>query len=1218
MRILFKFTGINAVMGILFYLATGTINAQQSTDFIPRSPEASMLRQYGNGHNVNAMGLASIDIPLHEISIDGLTIPISINYVSDGIRVNDRDISPVGLKWVLNYGGMVSRSIVGLPDDSPQKGWCTPSNTTDFSALPTKDNCYVLYQSVYKSTLDYAADEFAYSFLDYNGNFFFERSSWNILDASKSPLGISKLNGSLNQIGGFSFFDPKGNTFKFTEAERMDCDIETYANNSASLSSSPSGSNGWKLKQITTIKNDTISYEYEDYHFKPDKFLKSVTKAQKVDGSTIDTRSYQQDEFFLKLVKEIKTPYEKISFTYTDKPRIDSIIIESLVNDIYKTRKIIKFYYIKNNKSKQLKAITIYGEKGKSNPDSIHYNFDYDTRFIPEVGSTRQDLFGYINGNTSSLMIPRIGGTTFANREVDPFLITTGMLKRITYPTGGFSEFEFEANADGVASGVLRYGPGVRVSRITDFNADSTVVSSKRYIYYSPIFFPFAHYPGDFRYHTYLYTLGDFCDLSLHPNPDHENPNSDPEPEWSWVPWGSIVDKDKRIWSSDPILKKINFGSSIIQESDPNDSNPYVEQETHLLQKFRANFTRSGIYNKELRCTYYKNVTTVTEGGGKIQDGYFFYSDGLGVRPFNSGKAIIDEDGTTKKSYFKKYEMDSINLLFSYYMPFETFLGPDPYGGGNSGTIYPPLGKFEISVDKLSRTIEKETTFNSDGTCIADSTTTVFNEVGLPKKVTSERIGQIGESNDEYIKEIRYSDEDYSPEAKSSSIVFPSQTSMLLNVPIEENTYLKRAGQDTLLTGSKVTLYDLVPTEVYKLNIQNPVNPNAYRTYNREVKLHYNDKKRVEQIDLPDKTEVLYWSSNGQYPLAKLDNTFADNVKNNALLKSKLDELFLYSKIDSPEKISALNALNSSIRQLIPQNVFITTYTYDHGVGVTSITDPNGVTTFYDYDSQGRLKIAKDFNGNTLKQYDYHYNGQAVMDELFSALVTFDSQGGSSLIPFRVPKRTKITTPTNPIKYGYTFLGWFKEPNCINPWNYSVDSVMSDVTLYAKWVINSYTINSLVVGSGGTVSPSGSTSVTDGSSINYTFNPSIGYHVKNVKVNGSSVGNMNSYIFANVTSNQTIEVVFEACILNTNTTSISFTSSGGTKSFSITSNTNWNIINNLSWLTITPSLGNGSITVTVNASKTISDRFGNITISGDGITKTIIVSQEGVLIPLEP
>lgn len=63
MRILFKFTRVYLLIGTLFYLTTGNINAQQSTDFIPRSPEASMLRQYGNGHNVNAMGLANIDIP---------------------------------------------------------------------------------------------------------------------------------------------------------------------------------------------------------------------------------------------------------------------------------------------------------------------------------------------------------------------------------------------------------------------------------------------------------------------------------------------------------------------------------------------------------------------------------------------------------------------------------------------------------------------------------------------------------------------------------------------------------------------------------------------------------------------------------------------------------------------------------------------------------------------------------------------------------------------------------------------------------------------------------------------------------------------------------------------------------------------------------------------------------------------------------------------------
>jgi YD repeat-containing protein len=49
------------------------------------------------------------------------------------------------------------------------------------------------------------------------------------------------------------------------------------------------------------------------------------------------------------------------------------------------------------------------------------------------------------------------------------------------------------------------------------------------------------------------------------------------------------------------------------------------------------------------------------------------------------------------------------------------------------------------------------------------------------------------------------------------------------------------------------------------------------------------------------------------------------------------------------------------------------TYTYMPGVGVKSITDPNNRTTFFDYDTHGRLKSMKDGKGDIIKSFEYNY-----------------------------------------------------------------------------------------------------------------------------------------------------------------------------------------------------------------------------------------------------
>ncbi len=82
----------------------------------------------------------------------------------------------------------------------------------------------------------------------------------------------------------------------------------------------------------------------------------------------------------------------------------------------------------------------------------------------------------------------------------------------------------------------------------------------------------------------------------------------------------------------------------------------------------------------------------------------------------------------------------------------------------------------------------------------------------------------------------------------------------------------------------------------------------------------------------------------------------------------------------SDSKINTWRDFNNALRNSLGE-AQITTFTYDPLIGMTSQTDPNGITTFYEYDELNRLKLIKDHEGNILQHYEYHYHS--------------DSQGGA-------------------------------------------------------------------------------------------------------------------------------------------------------------------------------------------------------------------------------
>ncbi len=66
--------------------------------------------------------------------------------------------------------------------------------------------------------------------------------------------------------------------------------------------------------------------------------------------------------------------------------------------------------------------------------------------------------------------------------------------------------------------------------------------------------------------------------------------------------------------------------------------------------------------------------------------------------------------------------------------------------------------------------------------------------------------------------------------------------------------------------------------------------------------------------------------------------------------------------------------------------------------------------------------------------------------------ITFNSNGGSLVSSSKVNEGEKVNEPTTPTKLGYTFVGWYKDEQLTEGYDFN-GSVTTSFTLYAKWEV---------------------------------------------------------------------------------------------------------------------------------------------------------------------
>lgn len=226
-----------------------------------------------------------------------------------------------------------------------------------------------------------------------------------------------------------------------------------------------------------------------------------------------------------------------------------------------------------------------------------------------------------------------------------------------------------------------------------------------------------------------------------------------------------------------------------------------------------------------------------------------------------------------------------------------------------------------------------------------------------PRTVTT--LSGTGESRTLY---RRYSADITPAEAGYSSVYQPMTNANITDAVVNESTY----AATSLVQHSRVA-YGAYPAGANGIQYLPAQLFNAYKGAAEKPALTYdlydsagNARQYTTAAGI---TTAIIRGYGGLYPVAQVTGkTYADVVQ-----QSGIDMTI----INNPASDAALRTELAKLRAL--PGCQVVTRTYNPLVGVTSETDANGKTLYYQYDAFSRLQCIKDQDGHTVKKFDYAY-----------------------------------------------------------------------------------------------------------------------------------------------------------------------------------------------------------------------------------------------------
>ena len=491
------------------FLLVSTLAAQDNflKDYAPVAPTPASLGKYGEIPVSYHTGVPDISIPIHTLTEGSISVPVSLSYHASGIRVQET-ASWVGLGWALNAGGVITRTVQGAPDDggnhNQEWSWYidggNPNNGTTCPSLI----------DIHRGYYDTEPDMFSFNVGGYTGKFFYDHTrAIQIVPRQDVVIETINLSGQtfsgwiLTDPQGTRYH------FGATSAGMSMSDyLEKSAYTDDPFAKTRNSS--WYLSKIESADGkDVIQFTYlvEQYSFweistsSADGGIICINNPGFCNGGSV--REPIRARIDGKRLSAITGTNGSIAFigdtsTRTDLSNYDYCIFAACtLNTQAKALKTVEIrdknnaclrkfefgyttittanpgnppsgYLPFNNDStdkKRLILLSLSEQECGSTANAKTHNFEYfDQTQLPRRLSFAQDHWGYFNGKTSntSLSPGQMNMKTLCNncqgnyahactpppdnREPAFPAMRNGTLKKITFPTGGFSSFDYEAH----------------------------------------------------------------------------------------------------------------------------------------------------------------------------------------------------------------------------------------------------------------------------------------------------------------------------------------------------------------------------------------------------------------------------------------------------------------------------------------------------------------------------------------------------------------------------------------------------------------------------------------------------------------------------------------------------------------------------------------------------------------------------------------------------